>query len=40
MPAPLSEGWHIQRDTPGYSPRRPAEELRSDRDAAQRFRDL
>ena len=24
---PLSEGWRIQRDTPGYGPRRTAEEL-------------
>ena len=25
---PLKEGWRIQRDTPGYGPRRTAEELR------------
>jgi 8-hydroxy-5-deazaflavin:NADPH oxidoreductase len=25
---PLSEGWRIQRDTPGYGPRRNADELR------------
>src|ERR1700740_3673338 len=28
---PLKEGWRIQRDTPGYGPRRTAEELRRDR---------
>src|SRR5438445_6425245 len=27
---PLKEGWRIQRDTPGYGPRRTAEELRRD----------
>jgi hypothetical protein len=27
---PLSESWRIQRDTPGYGPRRTAEELRKD----------
>src|SRR5213596_2410710 len=27
---PLKEGWRIQRDTPGYGPRRTAEELRKD----------
>ena len=27
---PLREGWRIQRDTPGYGPRRTAEELRRD----------
>jgi hypothetical protein len=26
----LAEGWRIQRDTPGYGPRRNAEELRRD----------
>ena len=26
---PLAEGWRIQRDTPGYGPRRNAEELRA-----------
>src|ERR1017187_7286887 len=29
---PLKEGWRIQRDTPGYGPRRTAEELRKDLD--------
>ena len=33
---PLREGWRIQRDTPGYGPRRTAEELRKDLAAAQR----
>ena len=33
---PLSEGWRIQRDTPGYGPRRTAEELRKDLEAAKR----
>ena len=34
---PLSEGWRIQRDTPGYGPRRTAEELRRDLAAARRY---
>ncbi|HSY22974.1 MAG TPA: NADPH-dependent F420 reductase [Polyangiaceae bacterium] len=33
---PLSESWRIQRDTPGYGPRRTAEELRADLAAARR----
>jgi predicted dinucleotide-binding enzyme len=33
---PLKEGWRIQRDTPGYGPRRTAEELRRDLAAAKR----
>ena len=33
---PLKEGWRIQRDTPGYGPRRTAEELRRDLAAAER----
>jgi predicted dinucleotide-binding enzyme len=36
---PLSEGWRIQRDTPGYGPRRTAEELRRDLAAAKRYAD-
>lgn len=36
---PLSEGWRIQRDTPGYGPRRTADELRRDLAAARRYRD-
>lgn len=34
---PLKEGWRIQRDTPGYGPRRNAQELRSDLAAARRY---
>ena len=37
---PLKEGWRIQRDTPGYGPRRNAAELRSDLAAAKRYRDM
>src|SRR5688572_2409664 len=37
---PLKEGWRIQRDTPGYGPRRSASELKSDLAAAKRYRDL
>jgi predicted dinucleotide-binding enzyme len=37
---PLKEGWRIQRDTPGYGPRRNAAELRTDLAAAKRYRDL
>jgi 8-hydroxy-5-deazaflavin:NADPH oxidoreductase len=33
---PLSESWRIQRDTPGYGPRRNAAELRADLAAATR----
>lgn len=36
----LSESWRIQRDTPGYGPRRNAEELRADIVAAKRYRDM
>lgn len=36
---PLKEGWRIQRDTPGYGPRRTAEELRRDLAAAKRYMD-
>ena len=36
---PLKEGWRIQRDTPGYGPRRTAEELRQDLAAAKRYAD-
>jgi predicted dinucleotide-binding enzyme len=36
---PLAEGWRIQRDTPGYGPRRNAGELRRDLAAAKRYRD-
>lgn len=34
---PLAESWRIQRDTPGYGPRRTADELRRDLDAAKRY---
>ena len=37
---PLKEGWRIQRDTPGYGPRRTAEELRRDLAQAKRYRDM
>jgi len=33
----LKEGWRIQRDTPGYGPRRTAEELRRDLQSAKRY---
>jgi predicted dinucleotide-binding enzyme len=36
---PLKEGWRIERDTPGYGPRRTAEELRRDLAAAKRHTD-
>ena len=36
---PLKEGWRIQRDTPGYGPRRTADELRGDLAAAKRYAD-
>ncbi|CAN5886195.1 NAD(P)-binding domain-containing protein [soil metagenome] len=36
---PLKEGWRIQRDTPGYGPRRTAEELKRDLAAAKRYAD-
>ena len=37
---PLSEGWRIQRDTPGYGPRRTADELRTDLAAAKRYAEM
>ena len=36
---PLKEGWRIQRDTPGYGPRRTAPELRRDLATAKRYAD-
>jgi 8-hydroxy-5-deazaflavin:NADPH oxidoreductase len=36
----LAEGWRIQRDTPGYGPRRNAEELGRDLAAAKRYADM
>lgn len=37
---PLKEGWRIQRDTPGYGPRRTAAELRRDLAAARRYAEM
>jgi predicted dinucleotide-binding enzyme len=37
---PLKEGWRIQRDTPGYGPRRTADELRRNLAAAKRYADM
>jgi predicted dinucleotide-binding enzyme len=37
---PLVEGWRIERDTPGYGPRRNAEELKRDLAAAKRHREM
>jgi predicted dinucleotide-binding enzyme len=37
---PLTEGWRIQRDTPGYGPRLGAFELREAVSAAVRYRDM
>jgi predicted dinucleotide-binding enzyme len=37
---PLREGWRIQRDTPGYGPRRNAEELKRDVAAAKRYAEM
>ena len=36
---PLKEGWRIQRDTPGYGPRRTADQLRTDLATAKRYAD-
>ena len=36
---PLKEGWRIQRATPGYGPRRTADQLRGDLAAAKRYAD-
>jgi len=36
---PLEESWRIQPDTPGYGPRRTADEIRKDLAAAKRRRD-
>jgi 8-hydroxy-5-deazaflavin:NADPH oxidoreductase len=33
---PLKDSWRIQRDTPGYGPRRNAQELKQDLAAAVR----
>jgi hypothetical protein len=37
---PLKEGWRIQRDTPGYGPRRTADELRKDLADAKRYAEM
>ena len=37
---PLKEGWRIQRDTPGYGPRRTADELRRDTANAKRYAEM
>lgn len=37
---PLAEGWRIQRDTPGYGPRRNAAELKADLAAAKRYSEM
>jgi predicted dinucleotide-binding enzyme len=36
----LAEGWRIQRDTPGYGPRRTAQDLRRDLAAAKRYSEM
>jgi predicted dinucleotide-binding enzyme len=38
--SPLSEGWRIQRDTPGYVTRHTAESLRTALAEAKRYRDM
>ncbi|HSN10892.1 MAG TPA: NADPH-dependent F420 reductase [Propionibacteriaceae bacterium] len=38
--SPLSEGWRIQRDTPGYGPRLTADELRTKLSQARRYREM
>jgi predicted dinucleotide-binding enzyme len=38
--SPLSEGWRIQRDTPGYVSRETADSLRGALDRARRYRDM
>jgi len=35
----LDESWRIQRDTPGYGPRRNADDLRKDLGAAKRYKE-
>jgi hypothetical protein len=37
---PLKEGWRIQRDTPGYGPRRTSEQLRTDLKSAKRYAEM
>lgn len=38
--SPLSEGWRIQRDTPGYGPRLTRDALRDALEQARRYRDM
>jgi len=38
--SPLSEGWRIQRDTPGYVTKETAETMPAALAAAQRYRDV
>lgn len=38
--SPLSEGWRIQRDTPGYGPHLSAVDLRESLAQARRYRDM
>jgi len=38
--SPLSEGWRIQRDTPGYGPHLSADDLREALAQARRYRDM
>ncbi len=38
--SPLSEGWRVQRDTPGYGPRLTSDELRTALAEAKRYRDI
>lgn len=38
--SPLSEGWRIQRDTPGYGPHLSADDLRESLAQARRYRDM
>lgn len=38
--SPLSEGWRIQRDTPGYVSRETADSLRGALERARRYRDM
>ena len=37
---PLKDGWRIQRDTPGYGPRRNADEMRQDLASARRYSEM
>ena len=37
---PLSEGWRVQRDTPGYGPDLDADQLREAAAGARRYHDM